>query len=153
GNSICVPPPLAGPTCGDAARFRLVAQEVDSHDGPELAIESYPAYSDFLRAGATKHFVFVTDDDSNLGAAEVTQQVQALQPAGMFDGFKVHAIYAFGNGNNGCDGPFGSGASEGTVYTELVAQTMGAAGVICTGDWTQVFTEITQAVLAGSKVP
>lgn len=153
GNAICVPPPLAGPDCGDGPRFRLVPTEIGSHDGPQVAVESYPAYSDFLRVDATKHFVFVTDDDSNWSAAEFTAGVEALQPAGMFDGFKVHAIYAFGNGNNGCSGPFGSGASEGTVYTELVAQTQGAAGVICTGDWTAVFTEITTAVQAGAKLP
>lgn len=153
GNAICVPPPLAGPACGDNTRFRLVPTKVNSNDGPELAVQEYPAYADFLRPNATKHFVFVTDDDSDLSAAEFTAQVLALQPPDTFAGFKVHAIYAYGTpGGNGCDGPFGSGASEGTVYTELVAQTAGAAGVICTGDWAQVFNDITEAVVAGATV-
>jgi len=151
-NAICVPPPLAGPACGNNTRFRLVDQYVDSNDGPALAISRYAMYSDFLRPEAAKHFVFVTDDNSNMSAANFTTGINNLMPAGMFTGFKVHGIYAFGTGSNGCTGAFGSGAAAGTVYTTLIAQTMGAAGVICTGDWTQVFMDIQQAVVSGSQV-
>jgi len=153
GNSICVPPPLAGPDCGNAAKFRLVPEGVGSHNGPAIFLASYDQYSDFLRPEATKHIVFVTDDDSGTDASEFLTSVQALAPMGMFDSLYIHGIYAFGNGGNGCEGPFGSGAQEGEVYTELIATTMGAAGVICEDDWTTVFTEITTAVLAGSQVP
>lgn len=153
-NAICVPPPLAGPMCDDNVRFRLVPEEVGSNDGPQLAVQTYDQYSDFLRPDSLKHFVFVTDDDSNWSAMQFTDAVLALPPTDMFAGFKVHGIYAFGTPGDpdGCDGPFGSGAAEGTVYTELIAQTMGASGVICTGDWTQVFDDITAAVVAGSQV-
>jgi hypothetical protein len=151
-NAICVPPPLAGPSCGNGNRFRLVPTGVASHDGPELAVTTYPMYSDFLRPEAVKHFVFVTDDDSDWTAAMFTTRLQALMPAGIFTGFKVHGIYAFGGGSRGCTGMFGTGAAEGTVYTQLIAQTGGAAGVICTGDWNQVFTDITQSVIAGAQI-
>jgi hypothetical protein len=153
GNAICVPPPLAGAGCGDGPKFRLVPEQVGSNDGPEIALATYDQYSDFLRPEATKHLVFVTDDNSDMSAADFLTGLQALAPAGMFDSVYVHGIYAFGNGDNGCDGPFGSGAQEGEVYTALVAQTMGAAGVICEDDWSTVFTEISTAVLAGSQVP
>lgn len=151
-NAICVGPPLGGANCGNNTQFRLVDQRVRSNDGPELAVSTYPLYSDFLRPEAAKHFVFVTDDDSDMSAAAFTSALGALLPAGMFTGFKVHGIYAFGSGNNGCTGAFGSGAADGTVYTALIAQTGGASGVICTGDWTQVFQDITAAVVSGSQV-
>jgi hypothetical protein len=152
-NAICVPPPLAGPSCGDNTRFRLVPTEVDSNDGPELAVQEYPKYDDFLRPDSLKHIVFVTDDNSDLSATQFTNALLALQPAGMFGNFKVHAIYAYGMaGGNGCTGPFGSGAAEGTVYTELVAATGGASGVICTGNWNQVFMDIQQSVISGSQL-
>jgi len=151
-NAICVPPPLGGPSCGNNTRFRLVNQVVGSNDGPALTISRYAMYSDFLRPEASKHFVFVTDDNSNMSAANFTTGVTNLMPAGMFTGFKVHGIYAYGSGSNGCTGTFGSGAADGTVYTTLVTQTMGARGVICTGDWTQVFMDITAAVVSGSQV-
>jgi len=152
-NAICVPPPLGGPACGNNTRFRLVNQYIDSNDGPAKMIQRYGMYSDFLRPEAKKHIVFVTDDESRpMTAAQFTSGLAALLPAGMFTGFKVHGIYAYGSGTNGCTGMFGSGAADGTVYTTLVAQTMGARGVICTGDWTQVLADIQTAVVSGSQV-
>jgi hypothetical protein len=151
-NPICVPPPLGGADCGDNTRFRLVDIAVGSHDGPELAIERYAEYADFLRPEATKHFVFVTDDNAGISAADFTTMVEALSPS-MFADYRVHGIYAYGTPSIGCDGPFGSGAGDGVVYTELIAQTSGAAGLICTGDWTQVFQDISEAVVSGSQVP
>jgi hypothetical protein len=151
-NAICVPEPLAGPSCGNNTRFRLVDREIRSHDGPQAVIEEYARYSDFLRTDSLKHIVFVTDDDSDMSAAAFTAAVNALQPAGSFEGFRVHGIYAFGSGSNGCTGPFGSGAADGTVYTTLIAQTGGAAGVICTGNWDQVFADIQASVISGAEV-
>lgn len=154
-NAICVPSPLGGstPACGNNTRFRLANQRIASKDGPALVTSKYSLYSDFLRPEATKHFVFVTDDNSNTTAAAFKTAVNALQPAGMFTGFKVHAIYAYGSGaSTGCTGPFGTGAATGTVYTTLVADTGGARGVICQDDWNQVFTDITTAIVSGSQV-
>lgn len=152
-NAICVPGPLGGASCGNNTRFRLVNQYVDSTNGPSLAISKYASYSDFLRPTATKHFVFVTDDNSAMTAANFTSGINALMPSGMFAGFKVHAIYAYGNGlSTGCSGPFGTGAKDGTVYTTLVANTGGERGVICQDDWNAVFNKITTAIVSGSKV-
>jgi len=151
-NAICVPPPLGGPACGNNTRFRLVDQYVDSRDGPALTISRYGMYSDFLRPDAKKHIVFVTDDNSSMSAANFMTGLNALMPAGMFTGAKIHGIYAYPTAGSGCTGAFGSGAALGTVYTQLIMQTMGASGVICTGDWTQVFMDITAAVVSGSQV-
>jgi hypothetical protein len=151
-NAICVPGPLAGPSCGDNTRFKLVDQRVGSTNGPSLAISQYPNYSSFLRPDAVKHFVFVTDDNSAMSASAFLSGLDALQPAGTFDDRRIHAIYAFGTPPKGCTGPFGTGAAEGTVYTTLVTTTGGARGVICEDDWSQVFADITAAVVAGSQV-
>jgi len=152
-NAICVPSPLGGASCGNNTQFRLVDQRIGSTDGPSRAIGRYSSYSDFLRPEAVKHFVFVTDDNSAMSAASFTSALAGLLPTGMFDNYKVHGIYAFGNGlSTGCSGAFGTGAKTGTVYTTLIAQTQGAAGVICNDDWTQVFTDITEAVVSGAQV-
>jgi hypothetical protein len=151
-NLICVPGPLAGPNCGDNTHFKLVDQRIASNDGPQRAIDRYSSYSSVLRPNAGKHFVFVTDDDSDMSATSFMSSLASLQPAGMFDNVKVHGIYAFGTPDVGCTGPFGTGAAEGTVYTELIAQTGGAAGVICNDDWDQVFADITAAIVSGSQV-
>lgn len=152
-NAICVPGPLGGTSCGNNTRFRLANQRIGSTDGPSRVTSQYGLYSDFLRPDATKHFVFVTDDNSAMTATNFTNAVNALQPAGMFTGFKVHAIYAYGqNTTTGCSGPFGTGARLGTVYTTLVTNTGGARGVICQDDWNTVFTDITTAIVSGSQV-
>jgi hypothetical protein len=152
-NSICVPGPLGGANCGNNTQFRLASQRIGSTDGPAQVTSKYSLYSDFLRPNATKHFVFVTDDNSAMSATNFTNAVNALQPAGMFTGFKVHAIYAYGqNTSTGCTGPFGTGAKVGTAYTTLVANTGGARGVICQDDWNTVFTDITTAIVSGSQV-
>jgi hypothetical protein len=149
-NAICVPGPLGGASCGNNTRFRLVNQRIGSHDGPQRALSRYSSYSDFLRPDSMKHFVFVTDDESGMSAAAFNSGLAALQPA--ITNFKVHGIYAFGTPTIGCTGAFGTGAADGTVYTSLIAQTGGAAGVICNDDWTQVFDDITAAVVSGSQV-
>lgn len=153
GNKICVPAPLGGPSCGNAARFRLVAKTVGSTNGPKIALDEYAKYSDFLRPDATKHFVFVTDDQSSLAAQAFLDGLAAKQPKNMFASLKIHAVFAWGDDKNkGCNGPFGAGAKYGSVYETLVNKTGGAKGVICEDDWTKVFDDITTAVVTGSKV-
>lgn len=152
-NAICVPAPLSNGSCGNDTNFRLVNQRIGSHDGPSRLLTTYSLYSDFLRADSQKHIIFVTDDNSTMTAANFTSMLGALQPTGMFANYKVHGIYAYGNGQaSGCTGAFGAGAADGTVYTTLITDSGGTRGVICNNDWTQVFNDITAAVISGSQV-
>ncbi len=152
-NSICVPAPLSNGSCGNNTNFRLVNQRVGSTDGPSKFLSTYSQWSDFLRADSMKHIIFVTDDNSSMSATNFTNMVAALQPTGMFTNYKVHGIYAYGNGQStGCTGAFGTGAKDGAVYTTLITNSGGARGVICENNWMQVFTDITAAVVSGSQV-
>lgn len=151
-NAICVPPPLAGPSCGDNTRFKQVDQYVDSRNGPAVAVQQYPNYSSFLRLEAMKHFIFVTDDDSNQSASTFTNALANLMLAGMFANYKVHGIYGRDANGNTCSGPFGKAVRRGDVYTELITSTGGASGIICENDWSAVFADIQAAVVAGSQV-
>lgn len=156
-NSICVPPPLSGGSCGNGPRFRLVDQKIGSNDALNHAISKYPQYQDFLRPDAVKHFVVVSDDnatDSPIDSPQAfTNALAGLQPSGMFAKWQFHAVYAYGGVLFvGCIGPFGTGAAIGTVYAGLVQQTGGAQGEICADNWLPVFNAITNAVVVGSKV-
>lgn len=151
-NAICVPPPLAGPSCGDNTQFKLVDQYVDSRNGPAVAVAQYPNYSSFLRLESMKHFIFVTDDDSNESAATFTNALANLMPTGMFANYKVHGIYGRAANGGTCSGAFGSAVRPGDVYTTLITNTGGASGIICDNDWTNVFMQIQAAVVAGSQV-
>lgn len=157
GNAICVPPPLSGGGCGNGPRFRLVNQQIESNDALSLIISRYPDYQDFLRMGAVKHFVVVSDDnptDSPINsAAAFTSALANAQPTGMFADWKFHSVFAYGAiPFVGCFGAFGTGAAYGTILEQLVTQTGGAKGEICLGDWTLVFAAIQSAVVQGAKV-
>ncbi len=152
-NAICVPAPLSNGSCGNNTNFQLVNQRIGSTDGPAKFLSTYNQWSSFLRPEAQKHIIFVTDDNSSTSATSFTNSIAALMPTGMFANYKVHGIYAYGNGQaNGCTGAFGSGAKDGAVYTSLITASGGARGVICNDDWTQVFDDITAAVVSGSQV-
>jgi hypothetical protein len=156
-NALCVPAPLSDGMCGNAARFRLVDTHVDSNDALSLIIGEYPKYSDFLRPNSFKHIIVVTDDNATDGPINspqaLTNALGMAQPAGIFARWKLHAIYAYGSVPIvGCIGPFGTGALYGTVYEQLVRQTMGAQGEICVDNWQPVFDAITAAVVQGATL-
>lgn len=78
GNVICVPPPLGGANCADnPPTFFHVDEDVGSNDSLELILSTMPRWSGHLRPEATKVFVEVTDDESDLPAASFDSQLLA----------------------------------------------------------------------------
>jgi hypothetical protein len=152
-NGICIDPPLGSGGCPtkdtNAPSFLHVNEEVSSNDALELLVSTFPQYRATLRPGATKHFVVVTDDESDMPAATFTRDLVALDPASL-TGFKFHGIFSYTEGNNDhCDG---LSAAEGKVYKELVAQTAGVSGDLCLQDFKPVFDRLARAVVGGSKL-
>lgn len=168
--SVCIPAPLGSGNCGGADEnlpsFRHVVQAVGSNDSLELLVSTYPQYKDSLRQGATKTFIVVSDDNSDMSAAEFTNAIMALDPS--FAGFKFDAIVSYTSPlscfgfscppNNPCCVPFGPigcqplSAEEGTVYKQLVAQTGGVSGDLCAQDFDPVFQDIAKGVVGSSKL-
>jgi hypothetical protein len=153
GNGICVDPPLGAGGCPskdtNPPSFLHVNEEVSSHDALELFVSTYPQYRSALRAGATKHFVVVTDDESEVPAATFNRDIVALDPTSL-TGFKFHGIFSFTEGNKDhCDG---LSAAEGKIYRELVTQTGGVSGDLCLQDFKPVFDRLARAVVGGSKL-
>jgi hypothetical protein len=152
-NGVCIDPPLGSGGCPtrdtNLPAFLHVNEEVSSHDALELLVSKYPQYRTSLRASATKHFVVVTDDESEVPAATFSRDLVALDPTSL-TGFKFHGIFSFTEGNNDhCDG---FSAGEGKVYKELVAQTGGVSGDLCLQDFKPVFDRLARAVVGGSKL-
>lgn len=144
GYDLCVPPPLGGPSCSDGPRFRHVHQKVDSNDGLEQVIATYPEYSDFLRERATTNFVAVSDDNSDRSAAWFRAEMANLPAPGFSDPFVFHSIVAYGSlPVIGCI----TGAFMGLVYLELTADTGGAQFPICRTDWGAIFQHVAETVV------
>lgn len=178
-QGVCVPAPLGSGKCvGDEKlpTFRHVFENVGSNSGLEQLLSTYPKWKDSLRPNASRTIAIITDDDSNLSAAEFTKKLLALDPS--FAGFKFDGIFAPHEVDPlkcasctllnlpcaSCDPCCGKDtfvnllctalpAAEGKVYKELTAQTMGVQGSLCQQEFKPVFLDIAKAVVNGAKVP
>jgi hypothetical protein len=90
-TSICIEPPLAGADCSagfdatNGQRFFHYDQEIgsndalcqilDTYDRPDQAKHAPHGFSGWLRQGAAKSFVLITDDSARCSYADDTQQV------------------------------------------------------------------------------
>jgi hypothetical protein len=169
-TDICVPAPLGSgncPTDENLPAYRHVPQNVESNDALVVILNTYPQWQPSLRANATKTFVVISDDDStDMSANTFTTQLLAMDPT--FQGFKFDAIYSFEdpvaceaacvpsfcqNCGKCCPSCNPLSAAEGTVYEDLVQQTMGVAGDLCDQNFQPVFDDIATAIVSGSVIP
>lgn len=169
---VCIAAPLGSGQCGGADEklpaYRHVTTEVGSKDALRIFLSAYPQYKDQLRPNASKIFVVVTDDNSDMSAADFTNQLLALDPP-TFQDFKFEGIFAFTPPLDcfGFQCPvvvppnpccFNAGvclsysAAEGSVYKQLVAQTMGVQGDLCGQNFGPVFTDIANNVIQSSPL-
>jgi len=147
-NGICIDAPLGSGNCPDdsnAPRYTHVPIEVGSHDALNLIIDEYPRYQSQLRADATKTFVVVTDDNAedepNDTPAGFRMSVAGL-PGGLFPQWTFSGIF--------CQRECEEAAEIGTVYQQLVSETMGVAGDLCDQNFAPVFDALASAVIASS---
>jgi hypothetical protein len=158
GNAICIPPPLGGPGCTDGPRFRHIPENVGSDEGLEKAMTTYPAYQTFLREESIKHFVAVSDDetDSSHDDGWFRGQVAAKTAPGFPanaaapEGYIFHSIVAWG------DVPFIgclTGAWIGQSYLDLTSLTTGVTAKVCETNWDPIFGALQTAVLENTDLP
>lgn len=168
--TVCIPAPLGSGQCNGADEslpaYRHLVQTVNSTDALQQILTTYPLWKDSLRPGASKTIAVVSDDDSDLSAADFTGQLLALDPP-TFQGFKFDAIVSsqdpdactlgcFANSCQNCGVCCPScmplSAAEGTVYKQLVQQTTGVMGDLCQQDFDPVFTNMATAVVTSSGI-
>lgn len=158
-NGFCVPAPLGSGDCpnDDTAILRHVKQHVDSHDALERILDEYDTYKDFLRVGAKKHVVVISDDDSDMGADDFDEALSKLDPP-MFEGYLFHGIYSFEDdpGKKQCnDNPVlccGVSADEGKVYKQLVQMTQGVSGDLCDQNFAPVWDAVSSEIISSAPL-
>ncbi len=168
--SVCIPPPLGAGCPSDELlpAYRHVVQTVNSNDGLQVILSTYPQWKDSLRPGASKTIAIVSDDNSSMSAQDFTNQLLALDPP-TFQGFKFDAIISF-ESPDVCTACFFNcaacssaccnqalfcepiSADEGTVYKQLVQQTGGVIGDLCSQDFDPVFQDMATAVVSQSTI-
>ncbi len=135
-----VPPPLGG-----SSEFLKINTNVDSNDALIELVEHHNGYAGFLRADAIKHFVAITDDESDLSATSFTATVNGWP--GFENGWVFHSIVAYGSDpQDGCS----TGAAYGHQYMTLSQQTGGITSPICDADYATVFDAVVEAVTVGT---
>jgi len=146
-DAINVPPPLGTNT----AVFRHHNRFVASKNGLQVILQSYEKWKDFLREGAAKVIIGVTDDNSWIGQTKFDDGLNALPPPGFPNGYTFHGIIACCDPPTGCENdtvdPPITGAANGTVYWNLIQATGGVYGDLCQSDWGPIFNALADAVI------
>jgi hypothetical protein len=156
---VTVPPPLGT----DPEHFLFVNEDVQSNDPLNDALGRIADYRDFIRPDSVFHFVFVTDDESDLSAGSFNAMMEtevgrtyvanviASPPGSMstmcpIPGFCLPPM-------EGCAGPHGEAAANGDQYWALATSTGGARLSICAEDWTALFDDLLAVVAAPTRIP
>ncbi len=172
--SVCVDSPPASASCGDnPPRFRHVHCSVESTDSLASLAYTYngvaPAFAptslvcglgaswdgkqwkDFVRMDATKVFIEVTDDSSDVTAQAFDNWLlTGAQPAGMFGSaqerkYIFHGIIGMDTNNPGA--PCSEAQNHGPRYQELASLTGGLTASICENDWSPIFQDIADSIV------
>ncbi|MCA9602842.1 MAG: VWA domain-containing protein [Myxococcales bacterium] len=136
----------------DDPRYRFVPQQINQRDVLKWLSLRYPDYADFLRAGAKKIVVVVSDDDSAVSATSFASEYRRL----LGSDFVFHAIASEDAGHGllpGCSGPYGDAWDVGTQYYALADMTGGEAFSICTEDWSGLFDGLEASTVRSSVLP
>lgn len=158
-DGICIDPPLGVGMCptedNNPPIFMHINDKVGSTDGLVKLIAQQPTWAPAMRATASKHIIVVTDDNSDLSAAEFSAMWAALDPT--YVPFKVHAIAAIQDPYTACLDGNASGccaisAAAGIVYQQLTNQTMGIFGNLCAQEFQPIFDEVAEQVIQGSAI-
>lgn len=140
-------PVTSTPLGQDQNRYRYLWTNVDSWNSLRVLLNEYDKYKDFLRPGAPKHLIVVSDDESNpLLGGMLASDFKPMMESKLGGEFFFHAVVA--DGNNGC-----FGASVGAQYIQLASQTGGQMMPICTSDWSALFAKLQSAVIESAPLP
>lgn len=151
-NGICVEPPLGSGTCPDDSNlpdYFHVDRYITSHYGPKWVLDAYDDWKDRLRPGAMTHFVFVSDDNPYTEAAEFIARLAELKPP--ITEYMVHAIASRLDNEIACDISTQEpccqyAVNEGVVYKDLVNETGGVFGDLCSQQFQGVFDQLATKV-------
>lgn len=160
GNVICVPAPLGGANCADnLPTFAHINQDVQSTNAPTLILSTYDSadatksWKKHLREEATKVFVIVSDDRSEMTATAFDTALLAKQPAGMFGTaaarkYIYHSIVSWKEGTTIPSKEVCSGAAgESSEHQKISQLTKGIVDSVCKTDYSNVLDNISKNVV------
>src|SRR5690606_22336686 len=126
------------------ARYRFVPQQMNNRDIFAWMLARYGDYGPFLRPDAETFVLVISDDDSDMPAAEFQREYATR----LGHGFVLHAVASeqaqngLGDLLPGCTGPNGTAWDVGTEYQALAQATGGEFHSICHAAWGTLFRDL-----------
>lgn len=158
-TGVCIDPPLGSGGCpltdNNPPLFTHINDGVDSNNALQKLIEHHPDWAPVMRGTASKHVIIVTDDESDLSAADFQTMWAALDPA--YVPYKLHAIAATADPIFAClqQPPHqccAISAAPGNVYMNLAGATGGVFGDLCLQEFQPIFDAVATQVIEGSAL-
>lgn len=154
--TMCIAPPLGSGQCSGADenpdRFVHIDTTVGSNDALAKILETAPQWKPYLRPGAAKHVVVVSDDDSAMKLPEFHTKFSALDVGD----YSFHAIVsALDPDTSECAQDLECcilTAEKGLVYLQLVAKTGGVFGDLCEQDFAPVFSVMAEHIADSAPI-
>jgi hypothetical protein len=158
---ICVPAPLGGANCADnLPTFAHINQDVQSTNAATLILSTYDSadatksWKQHLREAATKVFVIVSDDRSEIKSTDFDTQLLDKKPAGMFGTaasrkYIYHSIVSWREGTTPPSTAVCSGAAgESSEHQKISLLTKGIIDSVCKTDYSNVLDNISKNVVS-----
>lgn len=150
-----IPPPVSAES---SDQFVSLDIEIQSRDGLNVLLDSYPRYSLHMRTGAATHYLLITDDDTSRydnplmegpnppDIPEVPDFVDQMT-ARLGQTFVYHSIASPGIDLEPCSGDHGKATRPGAAQLELAQATGGTQQSICSQNWAPLFQSLAESLL------
>jgi hypothetical protein len=146
-DGLCIAAPLGSGMCprdSNPPNYVHIVEQIGQWNILDAYILRYPDYKMYLREGALKTFVSVSDADASTAAEKFVNDVKALEPSSkMWSQWRYAAIYPF----EPCPGVPGQGGDPGPQHADLVTRTDGIGGDLCKQDFAPVFNAIAKKLV------
>lgn len=160
-SGICIDPPVGSGDCmgGDSKLpdYLHIDIRMPSQKLLQRAISTHETWKSQLRPEALTHFVAISDDGELMTAADFQAQLAALNPPlsqyvfhGIFSSLSKEAACEISTAQACCK--YAAPAGEGVTYRDLSTATGGVAADLCAQDFTPVFAQFAQSVIAHSEL-
>lgn len=119
--------------------------EIQSNDALDVLLETFDDYAPYLRPGVAKHFLVITDDDTE-GDVDGPAFVDSLSGL-LGSDFVYHSIASPGVEEEACVGVHGDAVVPAVEQLEIAELTQGTQQSICNEDWGPLFSALSESLL------
>lgn len=160
-KGICIDPPVGSGDCtasdSNPPGYLHIDLRMPSQKLLQRAVGTYADWKSQLRPEALTHFVAISDDGDLMSAADFQAELAALNPPlsryvfhGIFSSLSKEAACEISSSQACCR--YAAPGGEGVAYRDLSLATGGVAADLCAQDFSPVFAQFAQSVVAHAEL-